>query len=74
MDFNKSFEAYDSLDGGRCLTVPGIKTQKAAAIEAEKELKGLHLIKAIPEDLFIKYNMQKELGTFKERYNLLLKA
>lgn len=74
MDFNKSFEAYDSLEGGRCLTVPGTKTQKAAALEAVEELKGLHLIKAIPENLFIKCNMPNEQSIFKVRYNLLLKA
>lgn len=71
MDFNKSFEAYDNSEGGRCLTVKGIMTQKQAAIEAVKELKGLNLQKEIPKDLFIKLNMQKEYEGFKARYHLL---
>jgi hypothetical protein len=74
MDFNKSFEAYDSLEGGRCLTVPGIKSQRDAALEAVKILQGLQLIKSIPEDLFIQYKMRNELGAFHKRYSLLLKA
>ena len=35
MDFNKSFQAYDSLDGARCQTIRSRKlTQREAALEA----------------------------------------
>ncbi len=74
MDFNKSFEAYDTLEGGRCLTVKGIKNQKEAAIEAVGMLGGLNLLKPIPKDLFLKYGMKKEFDGFRARYNLLNKT
>ncbi len=74
MDFNKSFEAYTDLIGGRCLTVPGVTTQRDAALEAVRALKGIQLLKPIPVDLLEKYGMQNELETLKKRYNLLLNS
>lgn len=39
MDFNQSFQAYDTLDGANCQTVlPEIMTQREAAIEAVKQI------------------------------------
>ena len=46
MDFNKTFEAYDTLEGAKCLTTPEKMTQKEAAVEAVKTI-GLNQIKEV---------------------------
>lgn len=53
MDFNKSFQSYDTMEGANCRTVPMgvIMTQKEAAIEAVKQV-GLNQIKEIPSQWF----------------------
>ncbi len=50
MDFNQAFRAYDSLDGARCLTMPGIVSQKEAALEGVRAI-GLPQVSRLPEDL-----------------------
>lgn len=51
MDFNKSFSAYDSVDGAICQTAPGKVSQKSAAIEAVRII-GLNQIAEVQEDWF----------------------
>lgn len=46
MDFNKAFQAYDTLEGANCLTTVTKMTQKDAAIEAVKAI-GLNQIKEV---------------------------
>ena len=67
MDFNKAFQAYDTIEGAKCLTVSNKMSQKEAAIEAVKEV-GLNQIKEIDESWF-KDNIQKEM--FTNRLNVL---
>lgn len=50
MDFNKSFECYETLDGGRCLTRKNM-TQKQAAIEGVEKV-GLNQIKEVKKEWF----------------------
>ena len=53
MDFNLSFNAYDTIDGSNCQTVmPQRMTQKEAAILAVKKI-GLHQIAEIEKDWFV---------------------
>ena len=51
MDFNKSFNAYDSVDGARCLQTDKCVSQKEAAVEAVREV-GLNLEREIEPELF----------------------
>ena len=51
MDFNKSFLAYDTLDGARCLTCSKLKSQRAAAIEAVQAI-GLNQIAEVKGEWF----------------------
>ena len=51
MDFNKSFLAYDSIDGALCQTTDRKISQREAAIEAVKKI-GLNQISEIQEDWF----------------------
>ncbi|MBP5766768.1 MAG: hypothetical protein J6X47_07260, partial [Clostridia bacterium] len=51
MDFNKSFNTYDSVDGARCLTTDKSVSQKEAAVEAVREV-GLNLEREIEPELF----------------------
>ena len=51
MDFNRSFESYDRIDGARCLTVHGTVSQKDAAVEAVRQI-GLNQTADIPEEWF----------------------
>lgn len=46
MDFNKAFQAYDTLEGANCLTTNKKQSQKEAALAAVKEV-GLNRIKDI---------------------------
>ncbi|WP_051656759.1 hypothetical protein [Butyrivibrio sp. AE3004] len=52
MDFNQSFKAYDTLEGGLCqTTLPRHISQKDAALEAVREI-GLNQIKEVDKSLF----------------------
>ncbi len=52
MDFNQSFQSYDTIDGANCLTVyPRRMTQREAALEAVKKI-GLNQTKKIGEAVF----------------------
>lgn len=54
MDFNKAFEAYDTIDGANCLTCLRMsehKTQKEAAIEAVRKI-GLNQITEVKAEWF----------------------
>jgi len=51
MDFNKSFLAYDSMDGARCQTNKKNQTQSEAALEAVQAV-GLNQIAEIKESWF----------------------
>lgn len=53
MDFNQSFNSYDTMEGANCQTVyPEKMSQKEAAIKAVKKI-GLNQIKEIDENIFI---------------------
>ncbi len=69
MDFNRSFQAYDTLDGAMCLPeFPAIKSQRETAIEAVKKV-GLRQIK---DTLDIEKSMNKEESNmFRKRLQLL---
>lgn len=70
MDFNKAFTNYDSLEGGKCQTIPTFISQKDAAAEAVRKI-GLNQTKEISEDCFFEkehYLMfKKRLAILKER-------
>ena len=51
MDFNKAFQAYDTLEGTKCLTCDKPMTQKEAAIEAVKVV-GLNQICEVQPEWF----------------------
>ena len=51
MDFNKAFQAYDTLDGANCLTTRQVQSQKDAAIEAVRRI-GLNQISDVPPQWF----------------------
>lgn len=67
MDFNKAFQAYDSLDGANCLTSPKKLSQKEAAIEAVKAI-GLNQVKEVDLQWFSDERMR---GMFEKRLELL---
>lgn len=69
MDFNRAFEAYDTLDGGKCLTTTRAQNQREAAVEAVKKA-GLNQIREIDEKWF-QSEAQKEM--FMQRLSLLHK-
>lgn len=59
MDFNKSFEAFDGLTGGLCLTTGGLPiTQQQAAVEAVRII-GLNLIEEPKKEWFENGNLEK---------------
>lgn len=58
MDFNQTFEAYDTLDGAPCLTTDKKQTQKDAAIEAVKKI-GLNQIAEVREEWFEANNIKE---------------
>ncbi|MBQ9210944.1 MAG: hypothetical protein IJ153_04520 [Clostridia bacterium] len=51
MDFNKAFQAYDTLEGGRCQTLEGNLSQREAAERAVRAV-GLNRIQPIPPEIF----------------------
>lgn len=51
MDFNKTFQAYDNVEGANCLTTSVRITQKEAAVEAVKAI-GLNQIKDVNSQWF----------------------
>lgn len=66
MDFNMSFQTYDTLDGANCQTVGSRKlTQREAAIEAVKEI-GLRQIRTM--DMSIFDGMEQEREMFLRRF------
>ena len=67
MDFNKSFMAYDTLEGARCLTTEDHISQKDAAIQAVKAI-GLNQMKPVDDSWFGSVKTRK---MFNERLNLL---
>ena len=50
MDFNRSFRAYDTLEGDQCFPLKGKMTQRAAAVWGVQKI-GLNQNKALPKDL-----------------------
>ena len=51
MDFNKSFLAYDTLEGGRCLTVEKMMSQLEAALEGVQCV-GLNQVREVSPEWF----------------------
>ena len=51
MDFNKSFLAYDTIDGARCQTNAQKQSQREAAIEAVRAV-GLNQIAEVKPEWF----------------------
>ena len=69
MDFNQSFKMYDTIDGGKCLTVHGLETtQREAAIEAVKQI-GLRQLCEVDLRLFDDISEYAEM--FKNRLSVL---
>lgn len=70
MDFNKTFQAYTTLEGANCLTVPAKMTQKEAAIVAVKAI-GLNQIKKVDmawfTDATTKEMFENRLALLKEQ-------
>lgn len=61
MDFNVSFQAYDTLDGANCLTVGARKlTQREAAIEGVKAI-GLRMIREVDLNQFAGMAQEREM-------------
>lgn len=71
MDFNHSFEGYDNLDGGRCLTEKPVLSQRQAAIEAVERLGNLSMLRKLPYYLFDEYGYEKEKKMFLKRMEIL---
>lgn len=70
MDFNQSFLAYDSIDGGKCLTVNGQMTQREAAMEAAAHI-GTRQVMEVPMAWFD--GMEREAEMFFRRLAALQK-
>ena len=68
MDFNKTFQIYDTLEGANCLTVSARMTQKEAAIEAVKSI-GLNQIREVDSkwftDIAVRTMFEKRLALLK---------
>ena len=69
MDFNKSFQAYDTIEGAKCLTCNKVMTQKEAALEAVQQV-GLNQIDGIQAEWF---GDDARRDMFYERLNFLKK-
>lgn len=69
MDFNKAFQAYDTVEGANCLTAPNKMSQKEAAIEAVQKI-GLNQISEVDYKWFSD-NSQREM--FIDRLEILKK-
>lgn len=69
MDFNQSFNAYDTIEGANCLTTFGVKmTQKEAALQAVKAI-GLNQICEVDSIAFERLPQYEEM--FRERLAFL---
>ncbi len=72
MDFNQSFQSYETLEGANCQTVyPRKLNQKEAAVEAAEKI-GLNQIAEIQEDWF--RGREKEYGILMKRLERLKEA
>lgn len=73
MDFNRAFSAYDSLDGGRCLTVRrgAAVSQREAAVDAAKKV-GLNQLRDVEQDWF--GGRTADWDMFRTRLELLRKS
>lgn len=70
MDFNRSFQQYDTLDGANCLTVGKLHlSQREAAMEAVDKI-GRNQLCDIDKELFLEY--RERLKIFGKRKNVLL--
>ena len=70
MDFNRSFQQYDTLDGANCLTVGKRHlSQRGAAMEAVDKI-GRNQLCDIDKELFLEY--RERLKIFGKRKNVLL--
>ena len=70
MDFNQSFNAYDTIDGSNCLTGFGVKmTQREAALQAVEKI-GLNQLCAVDSSIFERLPQFEEM--FRKRLALLL--
>ena len=70
MDFNKAFQAYDTLEGSRCLTAPETMSQMDAAKRAVQQI-GLNQREEVKEDWF---SDPVQGRMFQKRLNLLRSA
>ena len=70
MDFNRSFQQYDTLDGANCLTVGKRHlSQREAAMKAVDKI-GRNQLCDIDKELFLEY--RERLKIFGKRKNVLL--
>lgn len=68
MDFNKAFQAYDTIEGSRCLTMPEPMSQMDAALDAVRQI-GLNQREEVRREWFFDA-AQGEM--FQKRFNILL--
>lgn len=67
MDFNKAFQAYDTIEGANCLTTEKKMTQKEAALMAVEKI-GLNQVKEVQRQWFREQSLWE---MFSERLHLL---
>ena len=70
MDFNKTFQSYDGIEGANCLTSGKKQSQMEAAIEAVQKI-GLNRVKEIESQWFSDKNVRE---MFMQRLDVLEKA
>ena len=70
MDYNKAFQAYDSIEGSRCLTTPRPMSQMDAALEAVRMI-GLNQKEEVRKEWF---SDPAQWEMFQKRYHLLADA
>ena len=70
MDFNKAFQAYDTIEGSRCLTSPQPMSQMDAALEAVRRI-GLNQKEEIKKEWF---GDPTQRAMFQRRYQMLASA
>ena len=70
MDYNKAFQAYDSIEGSRCLTSPKPVSQMDAALEAV-QMSGLNQKEEIRQEWF---SDPEQWEMFQKRYQVLAGA
>ena len=68
MDFNKAFQAYDTIEGSRCLTSPQPMSQMDAALEAVRRI-GLNQKEEVKKEWF---SDPAQWKLFQKRFNVLL--